>query len=329
LPAYIARRSVATAGVLLGVTLLVFLMLHLTPGDPVAIMIGGQGGYADPQMVENLRRQLGLDRPLYEQYLRFLANALRGNLGRSIRSDAPVVDEVLSRFPATAELAIAALILSTAIGVGAGVVSAVRQYSVLDYASMVGALVGASLPVFWLGLMLMLLFAVTLPILPVSGRGAPFVEAVGAVFRGDASLLIRSLRHLALPAVALGLSRAAVVARLTRSSMLEVLRQDYVRTARSKGLPERAVINQHALRNALVPVVTVIGLQFGFLLGGAVIAEAVFAWPGVGRLAVDSILARDYPVVQGCVLLVASVFVILNLAVDLLYGYLNPRIRFE
>jgi peptide/nickel transport system permease protein len=329
LPAYVARRLVATAGVLLGVTLLVFLMLHLTPGDPVAIMIGGQGGYADPQMVENLRRELGLDRPLYEQYLRFLTNALRGNLGRSIRSDAPVIDEVLSRFPATAELAIAALVLSTAIGVGAGVISAVRQYSALDYASMVGALVGASLPVFWLGLMLMLLFAVTFPVLPVSGRGAPFVEAAGALLQGDASLLIRSLRHLVLPAVALGLSRAAVVARLTRSSMLEVLRQDYVRTARSKGLPERAVIHHHALRNALVPVVTVIGLQFGFLLGGAVIAEAVFAWPGVGRLAVDSILARDYPVVQGCVLLVASVFVVLNLVVDLLYGYLNPRIRFE
>jgi peptide/nickel transport system permease protein len=239
-----------------------------------------------------------------------------------------VIDEVLSRFPATAELAVAALVLSTAIGVGAGVISAVRQYSVLDYVSMVGALVGASLPVFWLGLMLMLLLAVTFPILPVSGRGAPFTEAVAALFQGDASLLGRSLRHLVLPAVALGLSRAAVVARLTRSSMLEVLRQDYVRTARSKGLPEGAVINRHALRNALVPVVTVVGLQFGFLLGGAVIAEAVFAWPGVGRLAVDSILARDYPVVQGCVLLVASVFVILNLFVDLLYGYLNPRIRF-
>ncbi|MDR7417900.1 MAG: ABC transporter permease [Armatimonadota bacterium] len=326
--AYIVRRLVATAGVLFGVTLLVFLMLHLTPGDPVAIMIGGQGGYADPQMVENLRRELGLDRPLHEQYLRFLTHALRGDLGRSIRSDAPVIDEVLSRFPATAELAVAALVLSTAIGVGAGVTSAVRQYSVLDYASMVGALVGASLPVFWLGLMLMLLFAVTFPILPVSGRGAPFTEAVAALFQGDASLLGRSLRHLVLPAVALGLSRAAVVARLTRSSMLEVLRQDYVRTARSKGLPEGAVINRHALRNALVPVVTVVGLQFGFLLGGAVIAEAVFAWPGVGRLAVDSILARDYPVVQGCVLLVAAVFVILNLLVDVLYGYLNPRIRF-
>lgn len=325
---YIFRRLLSTIGVLLGVSLLVFLMLHLTPGDPVAIMIGTEG-MADPRMVANLRRELGLDRPLYAQYWLFLRRAALGDLGRSIRTNEPVRVEVMARFPATAELAVAALLLSTLIGVTAGVTSAVRQYSLLDHASMVGAMLGASIPVFWLGLMLILLFAVRFPLLPVSGRGAPFTEAMALLFQGDASTLFRALRHLVLPAVCLGLSRAAVVARLTRSSMLEVLRQEYVRTARAKGLREQVVVYRHALRNALIPIVTIVGLQFGFLLGGAVIAEVVFSWPGVGRLAVDSILARDYPVVQGCVLLVATIFVILNLSVDLLYGWLNPRIRYQ
>jgi peptide/nickel transport system permease protein len=270
-----------------------------------------------------------LDQPLYSQYTKFLRRAAQGDLGRSIRTNEPVRFEVMTRFPATAELAVAALILSTLIGVGAGVTSAVRQYSLLDHASMIGALLGASIPVFWLGLMLILVFSVRYPLLPVSGRGAPFGEAVATLLQGDPSMIARALRHLILPAVCLGLSRAAVVARLTRSSMLEVLRQDYVRTARAKGLVERVVVYRHALRNALIPIVTIIGLQFGFLLGGAVIAEVVFSWPGVGRLAVDSILARDYPVVQGCVLLVATIFVLLNLSVDLLYGWLNPRIRYQ
>jgi peptide/nickel transport system permease protein len=326
--AYFLRRVLSTIGVLLGVSLLVFLMLHLTPGDPIAVMIGTEG-MADPTMVANLRRELGLDQPLSVQYLRFLRRAAVGDLGRSIRTNEPVRLEVMARFPATAELAVAALILSTAIGLAAGVTSAVRQYSLLDHAGMIGALLGASIPVFWLGLMLILVFAVRYPLLPVSGRGAPLGEAVALLFQGDPSMLARALRHLILPAVCLGLSRAAVVARLARSSMLEVLRQDYVRTARAKGLVERAVVYRHALRNALIPIVTIIGLQFGFLLGGAVIAEVVFSWPGVGRLAVDSILARDYPVVQGCVLLVASIFVLLNLSVDLIYGWLNPRIRYQ
>jgi peptide/nickel transport system permease protein len=325
---YFIRRVLSTVGVLLGVSLLVFLMLHLTPGDPIAIMIGTEG-MADPTMVANLRRELGLDQPLYSQYTKFLRRAAQGDLGRSIRTNEPVRFEVMTRFPATAELAVAALILSTLIGVGAGVTSAVRQYSLLDHASMIGALLGASIPVFWLGLMLILVFSVRYPLLPVSGRGAPFGEAVATLLQGDPSMIARALRHLILPAVCLGLSRAAVVARLTRSSMLEVLRQDYVRTARAKGLVERVVVYRHALRNALIPIVTIIGLQFGFLLGGAVIAEVVFSWPGVGRLAVDSILARDYPVVQGCVLLVATIFVLLNLSVDLLYGWLNPRIRYQ
>jgi peptide/nickel transport system permease protein len=325
---YITRRLLSTIGVLLGVSLLVFLMLHLTPGDPVAIMIGTEG-MADPQMVANLRRELGLDRPLHAQYWLFLRRAAVGDLGRSIRTNEQVRVEVMARFPATAELAVAALVLSTLIGVTAGVTSAVRQYSLLDHASMVGAMLGASIPVFWLGLMLILLFAVRFPLLPVSGRGAPFTEALALLFQGDASTLVTALRHLVLPAVCLGLSRAAVVARLTRSSMLDVLRQEYVRTARAKGLRERVVVYRHAMRNALIPIVTIVGLQFGFLLGGAVIAEVVFSWPGVGRLAVDSILARDYPVVQGCVLLVAAIFVGLNLSVDLLYGWLNPRIRYQ
>lgn len=325
---YVVRRLLSTIGVLLGVSLLVFLMLHLVPGDPVAMMIGVEG-MADPRVVASLRRELGLDRPLHVQYWRFLHRAAVGDLGRSIRTNEPVRLEVMARFPATAELAVAALALSTLIGVAAGVASAVRQYSLLDHASMIGALLGASIPVFWLGLMLILLFAVRFPLLPVSGRGAPLTEAVALLVQGDPSMLINALRHLTLPAVCLGLSRAAVVARLTRSSMLEVLRQEYVRTARAKGLTERGVVYRHALRNALIPIVTIVGLQFGFLLGGAVIAEVVFSWPGVGRLAVEGILARDYPVVQGCVLLVAAIFVFLNLSIDLLYGWLNPRIRYQ
>jgi peptide/nickel transport system permease protein len=290
--------------VMFGVSLIVFLLMHFTPGDPALLMLGER---ATEEQLQAMRQEMGLLEPLPVQYARFLGAALRGDLGRSYRSGRPVMTEVLSRLPATAELAVAAMVVAVLIGVPIGVLSAVRRYSLFDNAGMLLALLGASMPTFWLGLMLMLIFAVSLGWLPPSGRDG--------------------LLSLILPAVTLGANAAALITRMTRSSMLEVIGQDYVRTARAKGLPERTVIYSHALRNALLPVVTVIGLQFGALLGGAVITETVFAWPGAGRLAVEAIRAKDYPVVQGAVLMLALAFAFVNLLVDLMYAFINPRIR--
>ena len=301
---YVVRRVLLVIPVMLGVSLIVFLLMHFTPGDPALLMLGER---ATEEQLQLLRQEMGLLEPLPVQYARFLGAALQGDLGRSYRSGRPVMTEVLSRLPATAELAVAAVVIAVLIGVPVGVLSAVKQYSLLDNAGMLLALLGASLPSFWLGLMLMLLFAVNLGWLPPSGRDG--------------------LSSLVLPALTLGAGAAALITRMTRSSMLEVINQDYVRTARAKGLPEKTVIYSHAFRNALLPVVTVIGLQFGALLGGAVITETVFAWPGTGRLAVEAIRAKDYPVVQGAVLMLAFAFAIVNLLVDLLYAFLNPRIR--
>ncbi|MBT9173095.1 MAG: Dipeptide transport system permease protein DppB [Syntrophomonadaceae bacterium] len=301
---YVVRRVLLVIPVMLGVSLIVFLLMHFTPGDPALLMLGER---ATEEQLQLLRQEMGLLEPLPVQYARFLGAALQGDLGRSYRSGRPVMTEVLSRLPATAELAVAAVVIAVLIGVPVGVLSAVKQYSLLDNAGMLLALLGASLPSFWLGLMLMLLFAVNLGWLPPSGRDG--------------------LSSLVLPALTLGAGAAALITRMTRSSMLEVINQDYVRTARAKGLPEKTVIYSHAFRNALLPVVTVIGLQFGALLGGAVITETVFAWPGAGRLAVEAIRAKDYPVVQGAVLMLAFAFAIVNLLVDLLYAFLNPRIR--
>lgn len=301
---YVVRRILLVIPVMLGVSLIVFLLMHFTPGDPAVLMLGER---ATEEQLQLLRQEMGLLEPLPVQYARFLGAALQGDLGRSYRSGRPVMTEVLSRLPATAELAVAAVVIAVLIGVPVGVLSAVKQYSLLDNAGMLLALLGASLPSFWLGLMLMLLFAVNLGWLPPSGRDG--------------------LSSLVLPALTLGAGAAALITRMTRSSMLEVINQDYVRTARAKGLPEKTVIYSHALRNALLPVVTVIGLQFGALLGGAVITETVFAWPGAGRLAVEAIRAKDYPVVQGAVLMLALAFAFVNLLVDVLYAFLNPRIR--
>ena len=301
---YVVRRLLLVIPVMLGVSLIVFLLMHFTPADPALLMLGER---ATEEQLLTLRQEMGLLDPLPVQYVRFLGRALQGDLGRSHRSNRPVAAEVLSRMPATAELAVAAVVIAVVIGLPIGIISAVKQYSFLDHASMFMALCGASLPAFWLGLMLMLFFSVRLGWLPASDR--------------------QGLESLILPAVTLGVGAAALIMRMTRSSMLEVMGRDYIRTARAKGLPERAVIYSHALKNALLPVITVIGLQFGSLLGGAVITESVFAWPGVGRLAVEAIRARDYPVVQGAVLMLALVFVLLNLLVDLLYAYINPRLR--
>jgi len=303
---YIIRRLLYVFPVMLAVSLLVFAILHVAPGDPAALLAGED---ARPEDVATVRAKYGLDQPLYVQYGVWLGNVLRGDLGRSIVTRRPVLNEITSRLPSTVELAIASLLIAVIVGMAAGVISATRQYSLLDYATMVLALGGISVPIFWLGLMLIFIFAVELRWFPTGGTG--------------------SIRHLALPAITLGAASTAIIARMTRSSMLEVIRQDYIRTARAKGLRERAVILRHALKNALIPVVTVVGLQFGYLLGGAVLTETVFSRPGLGRLLVSSITSRDFPVVQGTLMLLAVSFVVVNLLVDLLYGYLDPRIRYE
>ena len=313
---YVVRRLLLLIPVLLGVSVIIFMVLHLAPGDPAEIMLGSQATQAD---LERLRAELGLTQPLHVQYVHWLGLVARGDLGRSIWMKRPVLGEVLTRFKATLVLTGAALLLSTAGGLALGITSAIRPNSALDRLSAVASLFGASMPVFWLGIVLMVIFALWLGWLPASGMFAPYGG-------GDLRDL---LLHLALPAVTLAAASVTIIARLTRSTMLETLGQDYIRTARAKGVVERAVVLRHGLKNALIPIVTVVGVQAGYLLGGAVLTETVFAWPGVGTLMVQGILARDFPLVQGCVLVVALSFVVINLAVDLLYAWLDPRIRYE
>ena len=313
---YVVRRLLLLVPVLLGVSIIIFMVLHLAPGDPAEIMLGSQATQAD---LNRLRAELGLTEPLYVQYIHWLGLVARGDLGRSIWMKRPVLTEVLGRFKATLVLTGAALVLSTAGGLALGILSAVRPNSLLDRLSAVASLFGASMPVFWLGIVLMVIFALWLGWLPASGMFAPYGG-------GDLRDL---LAHLALPAVTLAAASVTIIARLTRSTMLETLGQDYIRTARAKGVVERAVVLRHGLKNALIPIVTVVGVQAGYLLGGAVLTETVFAWPGVGTLMVQGILARDFPLVQGCVLVVALSFVVINLIVDLLYAWLDPRIRYE
>jgi len=313
---YLARRLLLLVPVLAGVSVVIFMVLHLSPGDPVEIMLGSQATQEDRA---RLRAELGLDQPLHVQYGRWLGHVTRGDLGRSLWMKRPVLDEVLGRFKATLVLTGTALLLSSLAGVALGVASAIRPNSVLDRLSAVASLFGASMPTFWLGIVLMVIFALGLGWLPASGMYA----AYGG---GDLRDL---LAHLVLPAVTLAAASVTIIARLTRATMLETLGQDYIRTARAKGVVERAVVLRHGLKNALIPIVTVVGVQAGYLLGGAVLTETVFAWPGVGTLMVQGILARDFPLVQGCVLVVALSFVLVNLAVDLLYAWLDPRIRYE
>ena len=310
---YVLRRILQTVPVLLGVSLLAFAVMHVVPGDPVRLIAGPD---APESVVLRIRTELGLDRPLYEQYASFLGRALRGDLGRSLRSRAPVVDEIVARFPATLELTTASMLIAVVAGVPLGLIAAVRRSTWVDYLAMLTSLSTLSMSVFWLAIVAIWLFSLQFGWLPVSGRAGPPWQWDG-------------FRHLVLPAVTLATTSLAITSRLTRSGMLEVLGREYVTTAWAKGLPPLGVVGKHALKNALIPVVTVVGLQYGFLLGGAVVTETIFAWPGVGRLAMTAILQRDYPVVQGCVLLVAVLFVLVNLLVDLLYGWLDPRIRFE
>jgi len=315
LPAYALRRLLLAVPVLFGVSVLVFAVLHLAPGDPAAIMLGAQATKED---VERLRRELGLDQPLFVQYLNWIGQVARGDLGRSIPLGRAVLPEVLLRFKATLLLTAGALAIAVLLGLIAGIVSAVKQYSWLDRMSMGVAVTGVSLPVFWTGIMLIIVFALQLRWFPSSGMSSPYGSGVADV-----------LWHLVLPAVTLGTASAAALARLTRSSVLEIIRQDYVRSARAKGLAERAVIARHVLKNAVNPIITVLGVQVGFLLGGAILTETVFSWPGLGSMMVRAIQARDYPLVQGGVLLIATTFVLVNLVVDLLYAVFDPRIRYD
>jgi ABC-type dipeptide/oligopeptide/nickel transport system permease component len=305
---YVARRVLAIAPILVGVSFLVFLILHLVPGDVAEIMAARSQGGGGPEAVARMRHDLGLDVPFRVQYARFVSHAIRGDLGRSYYTNRPVVPSVIEMIPYTLRLAVAAMVITAVVGIGLGLVSAVWHDSWIDRLAMLVSLGGLSIPTFWSGLLLILLFAVTLRWLPITGG--------------------EEWQRLLLPAVALGYDGAAFVARLTRSSMLEVLRQDYITTARAKGLARAAVILRHGFRNALLPVVTLAGLQFGRLLGGAVVVEAVFARPGVGRLLIDAILFKDYLLVQGVVLLVALTYAVINLAVDVLYAWIDPRIRY-
>jgi len=303
---YIIRRLLIMIPVILGISLIIFTVVRVIPGDPAYILAGP---HATQEQMDQIRAQLGLDKHPVTQYFIFLKHLFQGDLGTSTRTGLPVIREIMTRFPNTLVLALASILLATVFGVTIGIIAGVKQNSKFDYLSMLVALLGLSMPVFWLGLMLMLLFSIQLGWFP----------AVGA----------DSLKHIVLPAITLGANSTAIIARMTRSSMLEVIRLDYIRTARAKGLAEKVVISRHALKNALIPVVTVIGLQTGTLLGGAVLTEIVFAWPGIGRLLVEAILSRDYPVVQGVVLLIATVFIFVNLIVDILYSYLDPRIRYH
>ncbi|MBI3711029.1 MAG: ABC transporter permease subunit [Proteobacteria bacterium] len=317
----------------LGVTLLAFLLIHLVPGDPIETLAGERG--IDPVRHARLRAEYGFDRPLLVQYGFYIAHVLRGDLGISVITHQPVIGEFAALFPATIELAISAVLFALIIGLPAGIIAAVKRNSIFDHGVMGISLTGYSMPIFWWGLLLIILFSNTLHWTPVSGRisVAYFVEPVtgfllvDALLSGQEGAFRSALSHLILPMIVLGTVPLAVIARMTRSSMLEVLNEDYIRTARAKGLPPHWVIGVHALRNALIPVVTVIGLQVGVLFTGAILTETIFSWPGVGKWLVESINRRDYPVLQGGALLLGSVVMSVNLIVDLLYGLINPRIR--
>ncbi len=303
---YTLRRLLVALPSLLGVLIIVFLMVRLAPGDPAQLLAGE---FADAATVERIRERFGLNDSMLVQFQRFIGGVVQGDLGRSTRTNRLVTQDLADYFPNTAELALASIVFAMVVGIGLGIISALRSNTWIDAFSMILALIGVSMPTFWFGLLAIRFFSVELSWFPVAGHG--------------------TLGHLVLPAITLGLSSTGIIARMTRSALLEVLGQDYVRTARAKGGTPRNIVFKHALRNALVPVLTVTGLEFGSLLAGAVITETVFTWPGVGRMLVTSILARDYPVVQGAVLLIAVAFIIVNLLVDLVYGLIDPRIRYD
>ena len=356
---HIVNHLLSLIPTLLGVTILVFLFIHLIPGDPAIFMLGE---HAAVENVERIREQLGLNKSLFlnldavalvfrgeinvgegfkgffdSQYFGFLGRLLQGDLGKSVHEHTPIADLLKLKFPATVELSLLAMVFALTVGIPAGIISATRRNSVFDNMSMIGALVGVSMPIFWLGLMLIYFFGVKLGLMPTYGRfpvdlslkTVTGLNILDSIIAGDSQALGLALKHLAMPSIALGTIPMAIIARMTRSAMLEVLQQDYIRTAYAKGLRERTVIIRHALKNAFLPVITVIGLQVGGLLAGAVLTETVFSWPGMGKWVYDAILARDYPVVQVAVLVITLVVAVVNLAVDVSYTYLDPKIRYE
>ncbi len=331
---YVFRRILSTVPVLLGVSILIFSFIHMIPGDPAQAMLGER---ATPESLARVRASLGLDKPIWQQYLIYMGKVLRGDLGTSILRQDPITQQLLIRFPATVELSVTAMLLALLFGIPAGVFSAVKRNSWFDNGTMLLSLAGVSMPIFWLGLMMQTLFSVILRWFPTSAQLTATLEfksvthfvLIDAIAQGNGVVLLDYLRHLVMPAFALSTIPLATIARMTRSSMLDVLGQDYVRTAWAKGLRFSTVVLKHALRNALLPIVTVGGLLVGRLMAGAILTETVFSWPGIGRWLFDSIGARDYPIVQGVTLFVTSVIVLVNLLVDISYGLLDPRIRLQ
>ena len=331
---YTITRFLTIVPVLVGISLIVFSFIHLIPGDPAVTMLGER---ATPQRVAEVRAQLGLDRPLSTQYLIYIGKILRGDFGASILRGDPVLRDLVRRFPATVELALSAILIAILIGVPMGIIAAVWRNSLFDALSRLVALTGVSMPIFWLGLMLAWFFGVMLRWLPTGFRLGTDVTLItvthfnilDSLYTGNWPALVSSIRHLILPAVALSTIPMAVIARMTRASLLEVLSQDYIRTAESKGVPEQSVILRHAMRNALLPVMTVTGLQVGRLLAGAILTETIFSWPGIGLWIYESIQARDYPIVQGATLFIATIFVMVNLLTDVLYAAVDPRIKYD
>jgi len=331
---YILKRILMLIPVLIGVSIIVFLIMRVFSPDPAPIVLGQ---HATQETIDAWRQANGLNDPVYLQYFHYIKGALTGDLGMSYYAKSPVTKEIFARFPATIELAILAILLASLFGILIGVISAVKKNSIFDNAGMLIALIGVSMPIFWLGILLIILFSGTLHWLPSGGRIDPLLEPVrvtgfyliDSLITGNMAGFGDALRHLILPATALAMYSMAIITRMTRSSMLETLQQDYIRTARAKGISESKVIRKHALRNGLIPIVTVIGLQLGSLLGGAVLTETVFSWPGIGAYTVASILKSDFPVVQGVVLLIATIFVVMNLFVDVIYAFLDPRIKYS
>jgi len=303
---FLRRRLLGLISVLFGVITIVFLIIHLVPGDPAGIMLGESALPAD---VEALRESLGLNRPLIVQYFDFFAKLFQGDLGRSFNTGQPVLSAIIERFPATLILTAASMFFAIIIAVPIGIITAAKRNTVVDNLGMIFSLIGVSMPAFWLGPILILIFSVKFGILPVSGSG--------------------SIKHLVLPSFSLGFALAAIISRMTRASMIEVLNQDYIRTARAIGVSEKTILLKHALRNAIIPVVTIVGLQFGALLGGVIIIEIIFSWPGIGQLLIPAIMRRDYPLVQGCILFIAVVYIFVNLIVDIIYAYIDPRIKYS
>ena len=331
---YIIKRLLMLIPVLIGVSIIVFVIMRVFSPDPAPIVLGQ---HATQDKIDAWRVANGLNDPLYIQYFNFIKGIFTGDFGTSYYTKTPVLKEILSRFPATIELAIAAIILASVFGIIIGTISAVKKNTIFDSAGMVTALIGVSMPIFWLGIILIIIFSGTLHILPSGSRGDPLMQPMkvtgffllDGILTGNVQSIGDTLAHLILPASALGMYSMAIIARMTRSSMLETLGQDYIRTARAKGVSEGKVIRKHALRNGLIPIVTVIGLQLGSLLGGAVLTETVFSWPGIGSYTVDCILKSDFPVVQGVVMLVAITFVLINLVVDIIYAMVDPRIKYS